>query len=176
VFFVIGSSFESELASGVGAPGVARRFISEWFAAVLADGTLATARLLVSELVTNAVTHGRGRVTLRAQLSELRLLVEVIDEGAGFEPEFRERDFERPGLGGWGLRIVDTESSRWGVRRDRSHVWFELEWPGPRPGIKRLDDLTVRPAAQPRSGPPPSTAGSATSPATSSTPGSTWSY
>jgi anti-sigma regulatory factor (Ser/Thr protein kinase) len=127
VFFVTGAAFECELGSGVGAPGVARRLLTEWFAGVLADGTLTTARLLASELVTNAVTHGAGRVTLRAQLFELRVLVEVLDEGGGFERELRERDFQPPKVGGWGLSIVDAKSIRWGVRRGRSHVWFELE-------------------------------------------------
>ena len=84
MFFVIGVSFERELASGVDAPGVARRSLSEWFSSALADGTLTTARLLVSELVTNAVTHGTGRITLQAQLSGRRLLVAVLDEGGGF--------------------------------------------------------------------------------------------
>jgi anti-sigma regulatory factor (Ser/Thr protein kinase) len=94
--------------------------------------TLITARLLVSELVSNAVTHGHGRITLRAQLFERRLLVEVIDEGDGFDRRLRERGFRTPGVGGWGLSVVDAESSCWGVRRDSSHVWFELERPGPR--------------------------------------------
>jgi anti-sigma regulatory factor (Ser/Thr protein kinase) len=125
--------FECELASGVDAPGAARRLLTQWFGAVLADGTLTTARLLVSELATNAVTHGRGRITVRAQLVGLRLRVEVIDEGDGFEFALRdERDFHMPGVGGWGLGVVDEESSRWGVRRDKSNVWFELERPGPR--------------------------------------------
>ena len=128
MFPVTVASFEFELPSGVGAPGIARRLLTEWFAAVLADGTLATARLLVSELVTNAVTHGRGRITLTAQLFELCLLVEVLDEGGGFD--LRERDFQAPEVGGWGLKIVDAQSSRWGVRRDSSHVWFELERTG----------------------------------------------
>jgi anti-sigma regulatory factor (Ser/Thr protein kinase) len=132
VFFVIGASFERELASGADAPRVARRLLTEWFAPRLADGTLATARLLVSELVTNAVRHGRGRIMLRAQLFELRLVVEVLDEGRGFERVRRERDFQTPGVGGWGLTVVDAESSRWGVGRERSHVWFELDRPEPR--------------------------------------------
>ena len=128
MFPVTDASFKFELLSGVGAPGVARRLLTEWFAAVVAHGTLTTARLLASELVTNAVTHGRGRITLRAQLFELCLRVEVLDEGGGFER--RERDFQTPEVGGWGLRIVDARSSRWGVRRDSSHVWFELERTG----------------------------------------------
>lgn len=139
---MIGARREFELASGVDAPGVARRLLAEWFAPVLADGTLMTARLLVSELVSNAVTHGRGRITLRAQLFDGRLLVEVLDEGDGFERDLRERDFQTPGVGGWGLRVVDAESSRWGLRRDSSHVWFELERPGPRLESQATHDLT----------------------------------
>ena len=124
--------FECVLASGVDAPGAARRLLTQWFGAVLAEGTLTTARLLVSELVTNAVTHGRGRITVRAQLVGLRLRVEVIDEGDGFEFALRKRDVRMAGVGGWGLSVVDEESNRWGVRRDKSNVWFELERPGPR--------------------------------------------
>ena len=124
--------FEFELASGVDAPGFARQLLTQWFTSTLAEGTLTTARLLVSELVTNAVTHGRGGITLRAQLLERRLLVEVIDEGDGFERAARDRDFQAAGVGGWGLSVVDAESSRWGLRPDSSNVWFELEPPGPR--------------------------------------------
>src|ERR1700757_3028415 len=111
--------FECELASGVDAPGAARRLLTQWFGAVLAEGTLTTARLLVSELVTNAVKHGRGRITVRAQLVGLRLRVEVIDEGDGFEFALRKRDVRVAGVGGWGLSVVDEESNRWGVRRDK---------------------------------------------------------
>jgi anti-sigma regulatory factor (Ser/Thr protein kinase) len=129
VFTLTSGSFECELASGAEAPGVARRLLTEWFSSVVADGALTAARLLVSELVTNAVCHGRGRIMLRAQLFELRLLVEVLDDGDGFEPDVREREYQTPVAGGWGLSIVDSEASRWGVRRNRSHVWFELDLP-----------------------------------------------
>jgi hypothetical protein len=47
-------------------------------------------------------TAGRGGVTLRAQLFEPRLLVEVFDEGDGFEPELRALDFQAPGMGAGG--------------------------------------------------------------------------
>ncbi|HUA70919.1 MAG TPA: ATP-binding protein [Solirubrobacteraceae bacterium] len=67
------------------APGIARRSLADWLAPAVDDDELDTARLLVSELVTNAVIHGRGEITLRATLDEDRLLVEVIDEGRGFE-------------------------------------------------------------------------------------------
>jgi anti-sigma regulatory factor (Ser/Thr protein kinase) len=67
------------------APGIARRLLTDWFAPALANGTLATATLLVSELVTNAVRHGCGQITLSARLSGDRLLVEVMDESHGFQ-------------------------------------------------------------------------------------------
>lgn len=95
-------------------------------------GELDTALLLVSELVSNAVRHGKGVVTVRADLNEDRLLVEVIDEGSGLERSIRRHDFED--VGGWGLRIVDTAASRWGVHAGTTHVWFELERSGPRLG------------------------------------------
>jgi anti-sigma regulatory factor (Ser/Thr protein kinase) len=88
------------------------------------------ARLLVSELVTNALVHGRGTIELHARLDENHLVVEVIDNGKGFERVVRGRDFDS--LGGWGLRLVDALASRWGIHDGRSHVWFELEPCGPR--------------------------------------------
>jgi anti-sigma regulatory factor (Ser/Thr protein kinase) len=141
-FSVSGAPFEFVLPRGLDAPGVARRLLRDWFAPALANGVLATARLLVSELVTNAVCHGRGKITLRAQLFDERLLVEVIDEGQTFKRELRDRDSVRIGAGGLGLSIVDAESSRWGIRRGTTRVWFELD--RPKLGSKLLgNDLTT---------------------------------
>src|SRR5215471_3738716 len=97
-----------ELARQTTAPGTARRLVAERLANELSDEHLHTARLLVSELVTNAVIHGRGRITLRAGLNEDRLLVEVIDEGSGFNPAVCEPAFNSARDGGRGLRIVDS--------------------------------------------------------------------
>jgi anti-sigma regulatory factor (Ser/Thr protein kinase) len=127
-----GHQFQEELPRGVQAPGIARRAVVGWFTETLDDEQLDTARLLTSELVSNAVLHGRGRVTLRGNLDDDRVMVEVIDEGAGFERELRQHDFED--LHGRGLAIVDTEASRWGIHEGTTHVWFELERGGPRLG------------------------------------------
>ncbi len=124
--------FEVQLPRAPEAPGCARRQLEEWFAAEVEAARLGTAKLLASELVTNAVLHGEGVITLRAALEDDRLLVEVIDEGTGFERVVDEQNFEK--VGGWGLRIVDTEASRWGLHEGTTHVWFELERPGPRIG------------------------------------------
>ncbi|HEX8159436.1 MAG TPA: ATP-binding protein [Solirubrobacteraceae bacterium] len=99
---------------------------------------LADAELLVSELTSNAILHGKGQtITLRAWLDEDRLLVEVVDDGSGFEHELRRKDFEQ--VGGWGLELVEDVSSRWGVREGTTHVWFELELPGPRLGEPSIE-------------------------------------
>jgi anti-sigma regulatory factor (Ser/Thr protein kinase) len=119
----------------VQAPGIARRSLADWLAPAVEADELDTARLLVSELVTNAVVHGRGEITLRATLDEDRLLVEVIDEGRGFERTVRQQDFAS--IGGRGLAIVEAEASRWGIHEGTTHVWFELERPGPRLGSNK---------------------------------------
>src|ERR1700729_3032137 len=96
--------FELTLPRHVSAPGVARRILKEWFATSLADDQFDTAKLLTSELVNNAVLHGRGTITVRADLDEDRLLVEVMDEGTGFERTVRDGEFEE--IGGGGPRLA----------------------------------------------------------------------
>jgi anti-sigma regulatory factor (Ser/Thr protein kinase) len=102
----------------------ARYLVAELSAATLDRDELERAKLLVSELVTNALVHGRGAISLRASLDAERLLVEVIDEGSGFE---RAPQHDRDELGGLGLGVVDAEASRWGVHAGTTHVWFELD-------------------------------------------------
>lgn len=107
------------------APWLARQRLGAWVAADLDAGELADAKLLASELVTNALIHGHGRIEIHAELDRNILLVEVIDEGKGFERIVREQDFDR--VGGRGLDLVDALASRWGIHEGSSHVWFELE-------------------------------------------------
>jgi serine phosphatase RsbU (regulator of sigma subunit) len=114
------------------APGSARKLIEREFGALLDADELDRAKLAVSELTTNAVLHGQGEITLLADLDDTRLMVEVIDQGSGFEHVVRGQDFE--GIGGHGLNIVDAESSRWGMHEGTTHVWFEIERRGPRLG------------------------------------------
>jgi anti-sigma regulatory factor (Ser/Thr protein kinase) len=94
------------------------------------DGkTLDDIRLLVSELVTNAIRHAEaegGTVELNVTIDRGRVRVEVADPGAGFEPQPRDDEMNRPG--GWGLYLVDRIADRWGVVRNRmNRVWFELD-------------------------------------------------
>jgi anti-sigma regulatory factor (Ser/Thr protein kinase) len=128
-----GHVLDVELAREATAPRAARILVEERFAAELSDRELETTQLLVSELVTNAVVHGWGRIRLRARLNADRLLVEVMDEGRGIPSVVPPWDVRNPTAGGRGLAIVDAESSRWGIQRGKtSHVWFELERRGSR--------------------------------------------
>jgi anti-sigma regulatory factor (Ser/Thr protein kinase) len=87
-------------------------------------------RLLVSELVTNAIRHADGprggEVALDVTIEAARVRVEVADPGAGFEPHPRDDEMSRPG--GWGLYLVDRIADRWGVvRNSLNRVWFEID-------------------------------------------------
>ena len=104
---------------------VARRFaerqLAEWDLSALVD----RARLLVSELVINAVTHARteSRLMLRSDGHALR--VEVSDHSTVL-PRVGDHLPEAPS--GRGLRIVAELADEWGVeQRPRGKtVWFEL--------------------------------------------------
>lgn len=96
----------------------------------LPDGRVRDVRLLVSELVTNAVRHANltasDRIRLVVDLLAHALRVEVHDPGAGFVPREPEPDPERPS--GWGLYLVAELADRWGVDSYPSTlVWFELD-------------------------------------------------
>jgi anti-sigma regulatory factor (Ser/Thr protein kinase) len=92
----------------------------------LGDGACDTLRLLVSEVVTNAVRHGgNGQpVELRASWnSEVR--IEVCDHGGGFTPAPRTGKLDEPG--GFGLFLVGRLADSWGVDTDgATTVWFVL--------------------------------------------------
>ena len=89
--------------------------------------TLSDARLLVSELVTNAVEHvdADGEIELRLELRDHVLRVEVLDPGPGFRPRPRRANDRKDS--GWGLHFVSRIADRWAADVDgRARVWFEL--------------------------------------------------
>jgi anti-sigma regulatory factor (Ser/Thr protein kinase) len=90
------------------------------------DGEVAV--LLVSELVTNAILHGRAPLELRAQTAGAGLRVEVYDHDPSTPPILRH-DFDLTEPGGRGLQLVDTLADRWGWTENDGgkFVWFELD-------------------------------------------------
>jgi anti-sigma regulatory factor (Ser/Thr protein kinase) len=96
----------------------------------MADAVLATVRLLVSEVVTNAVVHpavdAAATVELFVRLEPSLIRVEVVDEGDGFVPAIAPRT-SPPADSGYGLFLVEREAARWGVDRTTGNrVWFEV--------------------------------------------------
>jgi len=118
----------------------------------LDDETVATVRLLVSELVTNSVRHGRpdesGHIELSLSATRDSVRVEVADVGAGFTP--RPRVEGQDEASGWGLHLVDALSHRWGTERERGMlIWFEIDSPSvaPRPDLAGAQITLSSPAA-----------------------------
>lgn len=94
------------------------------------------ARLLLTEVMTNAIVHGRlgdGQVIdVGIRVSEGDLVVEVSNPGRGFAREALRQSAE---LGsGWGLFLLDRIADDWGVDRRAADggvvVWFRLRVDG----------------------------------------------
>jgi serine/threonine-protein kinase RsbW len=119
---------------------VARRIVVRWLRVWgLSETVCETARLLVSELFTNAVLHtDSGQVVCRIEASGERLRIEVADEGLGLDDAVGTDAMPPRGTGraetekenGRGLMLVDTLADAWGVipadRRAGCTIWAEI--------------------------------------------------
>lgn len=139
---------ERRLAPTPFAPGDARRCLRELRG--IEEPTLEAARLLVSELVTNAIRHGglteQDEIHLLIRADQGCVRIEVGQPTGTFEGDGGPA---HDGTSGWGLFLVDALSHRWGVdRRGGTRVWFELDRSGPT--VSRLS----RSAGSERAAPP----------------------
>jgi anti-sigma regulatory factor (Ser/Thr protein kinase) len=122
-------NFTVELPHEPGSIPIARRELAR-LADEVDELTLRNTRLLVSELVTNAVRHvpaGDGdKIRLIVTREDGHLRVEVCDDGPGFTPA--PRADHSSASSGWGLHIMAKIAARWGVEVDNgTRVWFEIE-------------------------------------------------
>ncbi|MFF6959923.1 SpoIIE family protein phosphatase [Streptomyces sp. NPDC008317] len=97
--------------------------LEEWG---LSDHAFAT-ELVVSELLTNAVTHARGPVSLRL-IRDAGLICEVSD-GSDTSPHMRHAQLLDEG--GRGLYLIGQLADRWGTRysEDGKTIWVEQHVP-----------------------------------------------
>jgi len=101
----------------------ARRYVTEMLHRQgIAPDRCDDGALIVSELVGNALRHGRPRAdgTLRVvwSLDGHRLRVEVTDGGGPSRPELRPAAQTRMAMSGRGLAIVDALAEAWGSHTD----------------------------------------------------------
>ena len=76
------------------------------------DETLADLKLALTEACSNSVRHAygddEGHVSISFELQDDRLIVEVVDDGAGFEPDTAAKNGDDAELseGGLGIAII----------------------------------------------------------------------
>jgi anti-sigma regulatory factor (Ser/Thr protein kinase) len=75
-------------------------------------GVMDDATLIVSELIANAIQASATRIRLDVDLHRDRLILSVLDDGAGWPTP---RDATVGATSGRGLKIVDALSQQWGV-------------------------------------------------------------
>lgn len=116
---VAGWSFEAEPSMVRRARELSRATLESWGLSELAD----TVELLVSELVTNALTHGDGQIGLRL-IRAGALLCEVRDDGNDLPYLCHAESTDENGRG---LQLVTHLADRWGAHRSANGkvVWFE---------------------------------------------------
>lgn len=117
---------DARLPCDATAAGAARRLVvAECRSAGLDRVATEVAELLVSEVVTNAVIHGRSDVRLTVRAWPCRVRVEVGDDNSRRPVRVRA---DEAALDGRGLAIIDLLASSWGVddREIGKAVWFEV--------------------------------------------------
>jgi anti-sigma regulatory factor (Ser/Thr protein kinase) len=107
----------------------ARERVVELAEPFVEESRIADLRLVISEVITNAVRHGgSGEMLVAVTPKPGYLCVQVTDTGDGFAP--RPRAFEPDDDGGFGLFLVERLTRRWGLTRedDNTRVWFEFDF------------------------------------------------
>jgi serine phosphatase RsbU (regulator of sigma subunit)/PAS domain-containing protein/anti-sigma regulatory factor (Ser/Thr protein kinase) len=115
--------FGGDAASAPAARRFAADVLTAWGEAALIDN----ARLLLGEVITNAVQHTVGDVDVRLVLGDTRLRVEARDR-SDRQPDPRSVNSESES--GRGLHIVEVLARDWGyepIPAGGKVVWFELD-------------------------------------------------
>jgi hypothetical protein len=117
------------LPSSVESPRRARRFVNSMLAHWGLARLTPEASLIVTELSTNAVLHGKGDLVLTLTCRPGSVRIDIEDES----DVYPERAWRPGAVDGRGLILVDAVASRWGVTGADTGkvVWAELRNPEP---------------------------------------------
>lgn len=115
----------SRLAAEVESAGSARRFVETTLRGWDSGQPLDVIKLLVSELVTNAVLHAHSPPEVTVQLRRDTVRVEVMDASSSLPVVRKAASYDTSGRG---MALVETLSSAWGAepRPGGKVVWFEV--------------------------------------------------
>lgn len=108
----------------------ARTWLAERSRPFVDDERLDELRLVISEVVSNAVRHGAAddEILLAVTPKDGYLCVQCTDGGEGFAP--RPRAHAPDENGGWGFFLIEHFTRRWGLTRENqdTRVWFEFDF------------------------------------------------
>ncbi len=121
------------LAAEPESPAVARRVLDETFGSWGCEELTEDARIVVTELVSNAVRHARTDLDLVLELRPTELRIAVTDRAEG--DVVVRRLVATDHTGGRGLAMVDVLADEWGVEygvsdsRPSKTVWASWHLP-----------------------------------------------
>jgi anti-sigma regulatory factor (Ser/Thr protein kinase) len=118
---------ETQLPSTMSSPQLARAFLRSTLQTWELDGFGEVTELLVTELVSNVVTHVGAPMTVRVRRDDDRVRVEIADPSPDL-PVVCHPDAEEEH--GRGVLLVDQLANSWGadnIPGDGKTVWFELD-------------------------------------------------
>jgi len=121
-------AIEMTLPAAPAAATTARTEVTRRLSQRVTVGALDDVRLLLTELITNALRHSDvapgDEIEVKAEVADGAIRIEVSDPGRNGPVKPRE-----PGAngGGFGLYLVERLTNRWGVEReDGTTVWAEV--------------------------------------------------
>ena len=125
VYTRVMKTFEFRLPAEPTAAALARNIL-EAIGSDLPEPILFDAKLLTTEVVTNAIRHGGTQVVIVRVRRNNLVRVEVVDQGPMFDPQPHTTSTRAEN--GQGLILVDAVANAWGVEPDEDgkRVWFEL--------------------------------------------------
>lgn len=138
---------EAELPTDEAAPGTARALLDQLLRAWQRPQLLVDARIVVSELVANAVQHAgdSGSLLLRVHSTGPDTIYVGLSDGSKINPVIRELSTNEET--GRGMHIVEQLAARWGVDPDGDgkRVWVESADSNPRVATVLLARQARRP-------------------------------